>query len=163
MRPIRALGYTALIAAVFAGGCIAAVRKGVGTLRGANGSMTITQDGGDIQPGEMIGAVSVQQNDGVGAPASDFTLVSNAVTSALQEHHLYNASNGDLSVRLNATRYVNRPAKKVLELTATLFRGDHVIATADMSADLNGFGSSEDVAEAIGKATVEFIDHVNGN
>lgn len=161
MRSLRALGISSLIAIVFAGGCIAAVRKGIGTLRGTSGSMEITHDGGDIQQGEMIYSVTVQQDEGVGVPEENFKLVSDAVQTALKSHSLYNASSGDLRLDLNVTRYVNRPGKKVLDITATLSRGNAVIGTADTSANLDGFGTSEEVAEAIGKATLKFLNQIN--
>jgi hypothetical protein len=163
MRSLQTLGITLLVATIFAGGCIAAVRKGVGTLRGPRGSMTVTADNGGLAQGETIGSVDIRQTDGAGVPEDKFQLVSAAVRKALEAHDLYSSATGDMALSLNITRYVNRPGKKVLDITATLNRGDSVVGTAAMSANLNGFGSSEDVAEAIGKATIEFIDKVNDN
>jgi len=163
MRSLHTLGITLLVATIFAGGCIAAVRKGVGTLQGPRGSMTVTADNGGFAQGETIGSVDVGQQDGAGVPGRNFQLVSAAVRQALEGHDLYSPATGDMELSFNITRYVNRPGKKVLDITATLRRGDSIVGTATMSANLNGFGSSEEVAEAIGRATIEFIDKINDN
>jgi len=157
------IGIGLLIATIFVGGCIVAVQKGVGTLLGPNGSMTVTADNGGLAQGERIGSVDVREQDGLGVPDRNFQLVSAAVKQALEGQDLYSRATGDIELSLNITRYVNQPGKKVLDITATLTRGDSIVGTATMSANLNGFGSREEVAKAIGKATIGFIDNINDN
>lgn len=163
METRHTIGIGLLIATIFAGGCVLAVRKGVGTLQGPNGSMTVTADNGGVAQGERIGSIDVREQDGVGVPDHNFQLVLAAVKQALEEQDLYSRATGDLELSLNITRYVNRPGKKVLDITVTLTRGDSIVGTATMSANLNGFGSSEEVAKAIGKATIAFINNINNN
>ena len=59
------------------------------------------------------------------------------------------------------TKYIDRPAKKVLKLNGILSRDGITVGTAKMTSDLTGYASDEEMAEAIGKASVEFVQRLS--
>jgi hypothetical protein len=48
----------------------------------------------------------------------------------------------------------------VLKLTGVLTRDDITVGIAKITSDLTGYASDEEMAEAIGKATVEFLQRL---
>lgn len=150
----------ALLATVLmASGCIMAARKSIGTIIGPRGKMELVQQDGTVQAGEGVDRVVVVNKIGDDATPEDIDLLRQSILDALNGAELYGGRNADLEFTMELTRHIDRPAKKVLELTATLTRRDDTVAVAHLTADLNGFGDHAELSQAIGKASVEFLQH----
>ncbi len=142
-----------------ASGCIMAARKSIGTIIGPRGKMELVQQDGTVQAGEGVDRVVVVNKIGDDATPEDIDLLRQSILDALNGAELYGGRNADLEFTMELTRHIDRPAKKVLELTATLTRRDDTVAVAHLTADLNGFGDHAELSQAIGKASVEFLQH----
>ena len=104
MRSLHTLGITLLVATIFVGGCIAAVRKGVGTLQGPRGSMTVTADNGGFAQGETIGSVDADSETVPAFQGGTSNSSRPDVRQALEGHDLYSRGTGDLELSFNITR-----------------------------------------------------------
>jgi hypothetical protein len=145
------------------GGCIAAARKSIGTIIGPKGKMELVEDNGGIESGEQVRRVVIVNSVGDKVDAQEQATLQSSIESKLAAANLFGGGAADLTLTMNLTRYTDRPAKKVLNLKATLTRGDTTVGIAKLTADLNGFGDHEEVADAIGKASVEFLEHLGAN
>jgi len=157
-RRSKTLTLIALVASL--SGCIMAARKSIGTIIGPRGKMELVEQNGTVQAGESVNRVIVTNNIGDEATPEDIDMLQQAIEDALRGADLYGGRDADMELTMELTRHVDRPAKKVLELTATLTRGDDTVAVAHLTADLNGFGDHAELSQAIGKASVEFLQHL---
>ncbi|MEE2908110.1 MAG: hypothetical protein VX527_09820 [Planctomycetota bacterium] len=154
------LFFSMLLIALTQASCIMAARKGLGTIVGPHGSMTIVSDHGDIQPGETIRSVRVQNLIGSQANDNEISALQSSIEKEMSRAGLLDANEGSLVLVMNLTRYTDRPAKKELQIRADITRDGSIEAVAVLKADLNGFGDKEAVREAIDKAAVRFCNEV---
>lgn len=149
-----------LLVAIMQFSCIMAARKGLGTIVGPNGSMTILSDRGDIQPGDVIQSVRVHNLVGTQIQEDEMRSLETSIQNQLSRAGIFDASQGSLVLVMNLTRYTDRPAKKELQIRAEITRDGKIQAVAVLKANLNGFGDKEAVREAIDKAAVRFCNEV---
>jgi hypothetical protein len=159
----RLTGTLALCSLLFLGGCIMAARKGIGTIIGPRGSMTVLVDNGSLKQGEAIGHVSVQNRVGSRVSSDEVRMLVVAVEEQLSMSGFYGGGGDNLVLDLQLNGYTDRPAKKELKIRAELKRNGQVIAAAEIKANLNGFGNHKEVSEAIGKAMVKFIEKIGAD
>jgi hypothetical protein len=140
--------------------CIMAARKGLGTIVGPHGSMAIVSDRGDIQPGETVRSVHVQNL--VGSQVSDDEIrgLQSSIENEMSRSGVLDANQGSLVLVMKLTKFTDRPAKKELRIRAEITRGGTIEAVAELKADLNGLGDKQAVREAIDKAAVRFCNEV---
>lgn len=149
-----------LTVTLFLSGCILAARKGLGTIRGAHGSMTILTNDGSVSQGETFDLIRIQNLVGGSFKRIDERMLKGAIETALAQSGYLNGSNADLVMLIQIKDFTDRPAKKDLGLSVEISRAGTSIATAVINADLSGFGSQDSVAEAIGRACVRFIEEI---
>ena len=138
-----------------------AARKGLGTIQGAHGSMTILQNDSSFGPGETLELVRIQNLVGDSFKRVDSIVLRQAIETSLSEAGYLQGSNADVVMLVQITEFTNRPAKKELKLNVELSRSGEGIAAAEITADLNGFGSEDSVAQALGRACVRFIKEIS--
>ncbi len=148
----------ALVVLIMLGGCFAVARKGIGTIMGPRGKAEIVSMPGQVEPGEGVKAVLVENHIGERLSPEDASLLRDRTMGALAGADLLGGGTADLTLTLEVNRFTDRPGKKVLEMKATLRRGDATVAIADLDADINGFADHEAVADAVGKAAVTLME-----
>ena len=141
-------------------GCIMAARKGLGTIQGPHGSMTIIDNKGSIDSSETIELVRIQNLVGGSFRSLDSRILKGAIESSLSKSGYLQGQDGDLVMLVQITDFTDRPAKKELRLRVEISRYGERIAVAELNSDLNGFGSQDSVAEAIGRACVRFLQEI---
>ena len=141
-------------------GCIAAARKTIGTALGPSGKMVIVEDNWKIEPGQSFYEVVVVPLEPLSMDQKDIDLIRTEVIKSIENHGLYRSGQPkSLVMLLYVMKFTDLPGRKTLELRAEIL-SPAVLAIADMTADINGFSSKQAVAEAIGRATCDFIDAV---
>lgn len=153
----------ALVFVMTLGGCIAAVRKSIGTIVGPKGKMELVEENGGIEPGEKVGGVFIVNKLSDKVDATEISVLKSSIESKLASAGLFGGGAADLTLSMELTRSIDRPARKVLELQGTLTRGDLTVGIADLTVDLNGFANNQEVADGIGSATVEFLERLAEN
>lgn len=140
-----------------------AARKGLGTIQGAHGSMTIIENKGGIDAGETIELVRIQNLVGGAFRNLDSRILKGAIETALSEAGYLGVGNGDLVMLVQITDFTDRPARKDLRLRVEISRAGARVAVAELASDLNGFGSQDSVAEAVGRACVRFLREITSS
>lgn len=140
-----------------------AARKGLGTIQGPHGSMTIIERKGSIGPGETIELVRIQNLVGGSFKRLDSTILKGAIENSLSKAGYLQGQDGDLVMLIQITNFTDRPAKKELRLRVEISRSGERIAVAELNSDLNGFGSQDSVAEAIGRACVRLLQEITSS
>ena len=140
-----------------------AARKGLGTIQGPHGSMTIIDNKGSIDSSETIELVRIQNLVGGSFRSLDSRILKGAIESSLSKSGYLQGQDGDLVMLVQITDFTDRPAKKELRLRVEISRYGERIAVAELNSDLNGFGSQDSVAEAIGRACVRFLQEITSS
>ncbi|MDG2053351.1 MAG: hypothetical protein P8J86_01445 [Phycisphaerales bacterium] len=159
----RCLFLMALVFVMTAGGCIAAARKSIGTIVGPKGKMELIEYNGGIEPSEQVQSVFIVNKLGVQIEAKDISVLQSSIESQLAAAGLFGGGAADLTLSMELTRSIDRPARKVLELQGTLTRGDMTVGIAELTVNMNGFANNREVADRIGSATVEFLERLAEN
>jgi hypothetical protein len=150
-----------LVCIMTVGGCIAVARRGLGTIIGPSGKMELIEDHGGISPGERVAKVVIMDEDSGYFEEGKAAILQSAIESELNEANLLGGPKANLVLSMEFTKYIDRPAKKVLKLNGILSRDGITVGTAKMTSDLTGYASDEEMAEAIGKASVEFVQRLS--
>lgn len=151
-----------LALSMFSSGCIMAARKGLGTIVGARGSMTILSNDGSITGDDSIELVRIQNSTDESFEQDNLNNLKEAIETSLAEAGYLNGNqDGDLVMVVDITKFIDRPAKKELKIRVEISRSGKSIAKAELESNLQGFGSFESLAEAIGKSCTRFIKEVS--
>ncbi|MDG2093860.1 MAG: hypothetical protein P8J89_01135 [Phycisphaerales bacterium] len=143
-------------------GCIMAARKGLGTIVGARGSMTILTNDGSITADDSFMLVRIQNSTDKSFEQVNLNELKEAIETSLAESgYLNGTQDGDLTMVVEITKYIDRPAKKELKMSVQISRSGKSIATAELESNLQGFGSYESLTEAIGQSCIRFIKEVS--
>lgn len=149
-----------LVCIMTVGGCFAIARRGIGTIFGPSGKMEIIEDHGGISPSERVARVVIVDKDSGYFEAGKAAILQAAIESQLNDAQLLGGPQADLVLSMEFTKYINLPAKKLLKLEGLLTRQDITVGIAKITSDLTGYASNQDMAKAIGKASVEFLQRL---
>jgi hypothetical protein len=125
--------------------------------------MELIECNGGIEPSEQVQSVFIVNKLGVQIKAKDISVLQSSIESQLAAAGLFGGGAADLTLSMELTRSIDRPARKVLELQGTLTRGDMTVGIAELTVNMNGFANNREVADRIGSATVEFLEHLAEN
>jgi hypothetical protein len=125
--------------------------------------MELIEYNGGIEPSEQVQSVFIVNKLGVQIKAKDISVLQSSIESQLAAAGLFGGGAADLTLSMELTRSIDRPARKVLELQGTLTRGDMTVGIAELTVNMNGFANNREVADRIGSATVEFLERLAEN